>query len=273
LRGFRVVECHFAPNNPWIFAYRRLCAEGWGRPPKLEVPPVSEERAAAKTGGFWAPISESERREKLPGKSQAVSESGMRRKLHASSVLKIAPSKTDDYSGRSHVSDSSKQMDQPLANSPPASVWWAMAGGRRPFAQIDTHSWGERLRPPAHLGEAERRAFIDLVSSCPLAQFQPPDLPLLARWCELEVQAQTAAAELRENGMVISGKTGPQQSPWLAIHAMAVKGQTALALRLRLGPQSRANKAPKTQAAPMSAYERLAMMGDDDEDEAEAQPS
>ena len=146
-----------------------------------------------------------------------------------------------------------------------------MAGGRRPFAQIDISSYSERLKPPAHLGEAERAVFIDLVSSCPQAQFQQSDTPLLARWCELEIMAQTATDELRDGGMVINGKEGPKQSPWVAIHALAVKGQTALALRLRLGPQSRANKAPKSLPAKMSYYEKMRLLEGDDGDE--AQPS
>jgi phage terminase small subunit len=131
-----------------------------------------------------------------------------------------------------------------------------MPGGRRPFTTTDVTPWqlgNQRLRPPAHLGDRERAAFLDLISSCPLAQFTPADIPLLCRWCELELQAQTAAAELREHGMMIKGKP----SPWLAIHAQALKGQSLLALRLRLGPQSRANKAPKTQPARMSFYERM----------------
>jgi len=143
----------------------------------------------------------------------------------------------------------------------------AMPGGRRPFTTTDVAPWydaGQRLRPPAYLGEDERRAFIDLVSSCPLAQFTASDLPLLCRWCELDLQAQTAARELREHGMVISNQKGMQPSPWISIHAQAVKGQTALALRLRLGPQSRANKAPKTMARPLTAYERLSLEDDDD---------
>jgi hypothetical protein len=130
---------------------------------------------------------------------------------------------------------------------------------------VDVQPWYEasqRLRPPAHLGEREKQAFIDLIASCPLAQFQPCDVPLLTRWCELELQAQTAAAELRTRMVMADNKP----SPWLAIHQQATKGQALLALRLRLGPQSRASKAPKTQPAQMSTYERLAMMEDSTEE-------
>ena len=143
--------------------------------------------------------------------------------------------------------------------------------GRRPFVTVDTTPWyhaGQRLKPPTCLGEAERAIFIDLIGSVPAAQFQASDLPLICRWCELEVMAQTAADELRDSGMVTAdGK----KSPWVEIHAMATKGQAMLALRLRLGPQSRQPRAPKTQAAPMSYYERASLLGDDDDDEETAQ--
>jgi hypothetical protein len=141
--------------------------------------------------------------------------------------------------------------------------------GRRPFTTIETGSWGGRLEPPASLGPLERKAFVDLVGACPLQQFQSCDAPLLSRWAELELQAQQAAAELRANGMVVAGKL----SPWLSVHAQAVKGQSLLALRLRLGPQSRLQKAPKSLPAPLSGYEKLAMLDEGDDDEEEAQPS
>jgi hypothetical protein len=127
----------------------------------------------------------------------------------------------------------------------------------------DTTLWGSgvaRLRPPEGFSAAEKKAFLDLVTSCPQQQFEASDIPLIARWAELEFQAQTAAAELRAHGMVTAdGKP----SVWLSIHAMAVKGQALLALRLRLGPQSRAPRAPKTRPAPVSIYERMSLEDDD----------
>lgn len=140
----------------------------------------------------------------------------------------------------------------------------APMAGRRPFTTVDVvPSWEQRLAPPESLGPLERKAFVHLVSACPLAQFTAADLPLLCRWAELEVMAQRAAVELQQAMIMTDGKV----SPWFSIHATATKAQTALALRLRLGPQSRLQKAPKTQAAPLSGYERLALLdvGDDDE--------
>jgi len=149
---------------------------------------------------------------------------------------------------------------------PPGRIAGDMPGGRRSFITTDAAPWydaGQRLRPPEHLGPIEKQAFVDLTSRVPAAQFVEADLPLICRWCELELQAQTAAAELRAHGMVIKDKP----SPWIAIHAQALKGQSLLALRLRLGPQSRAPRAPKSMPAHMSAMERLLLEDDDDEAE------
>jgi hypothetical protein len=44
-------------------------------------------------------------------------------------------------------------------------------------------------------------------------------------------------------------------SPWFVIHQQATKSLSGLALRLRLGPQSRALKAPKRKAGPLSYYD------------------
>ena len=59
-----------------------------------------------------------------------------------------------------------------------------------------------RLRPPAHLSEAERSAFVDLVSACKPGHFQASDLPLLVRYVEASVLAEQAAFP------VASGRAG-----------------------------------------------------------------
>jgi phage terminase small subunit len=140
-----------------------------------------------------------------------------------------------------------------------------MPSGRRSFTTLDAELYGagrRRLRPPDSLGELEKRVFVDLVSQCPLEQFTTSDLPLICRWCELTVMAERAACELAAAGPVTAdGK----RSPWWAIHREATKGLVMLAMRLRLSPQSRSRKAPKTQAARLSAYEKMALAEDDDE--------
>jgi hypothetical protein len=56
--------------------------------------------------------------------------------------------------------------------------------------------------------------------------------------------AETAAGEMAVSGMVTAdGKP----SPWVSIYMQATKALSGLALRLWLGPQSRASKAPKTK--------------------------
>jgi phage terminase small subunit len=132
--------------------------------------------------------------------------------------------------------------------------------GRPSYTANDIVPFGtgnRRLRPPGSVGEAEKAAFVDLVSTCPVTQFQSSDLPLLVRWCELTVMAEQAAERLRLEGMVTeNGKV----SPWFSIHAQATKGLNGLALRLRLGPQSRAPRAPKRAAASMSYYDQMELM-------------
>jgi len=116
------------------------------------------------------------------------------------------------------------------------------------------------------LGELQRRAFVDLVTSCPISQFHRSDLSLLCRWCELTVMAEQAALKLEQEGMVVTGQHGPKASPWFGVHRDCCRELRALSQRLQLGPRGRAPKAPKTVAGRVSYYERMAMEeGDDDE--------
>src|SRR5262245_16618063 len=130
--------------------------------------------------------------------------------------------------------------------------------GRKPFATYDINPFGlpdERLRPPASLGTLEKQVFVDLITRCPAGQFRESDLPLLCRWAEATVLAERAAAEMAAGSLVTADG---RVSPWVSIHERATKSLIALALRLRLGPQSRADKAPKTlPAASLSYYERM----------------
>jgi phage terminase small subunit len=145
--------------------------------------------------------------------------------------------------------------------------------GRQPYDTTDVALYGAgsgRLRPPATLGEPERKAFVDLIVACPASQFTRADIPLLARWAESQVIAETAAGELAAGSMVVTDDKGKASvSPWFAIHQQATKTLSGLALRLRLGPQSRAFKAPKKTAGRVSYFERMELEGvrDDDGDD------
>src|SRR5262249_45835547 len=140
-----------------------------------------------------------------------------------------------------------------------------MASGRRPHEVTEVLPFGagnRRLQPPDSLGELQKRAFVDLVASCPISQFKRSDVPLIARWSELCVMAETAAFHLGADGMVTAeGRV----SPWFVIHRDATRELRALLQRLQLGPRGRTLKAPKTQAAAtLSYYERMELEGFDD---------
>jgi len=134
--------------------------------------------------------------------------------------------------------------------------------GRNRFVAADITAFGEpgRLSPPATLGEAEKRAFLDLVMSCPAGQFAPCDLPLLSAWSET-----VALRERMATRMAVEGELDEKGKPSGAftIHKEATKTLNSLALRLRVSPQSRMQKAPKREVS-VSYYERLEL-------EAEAQ--
>jgi phage terminase small subunit len=125
-----------------------------------------------------------------------------------------------------------------------------------------------RLRPPARLQGRAKAIFIETVSGCAVGHFRASDLPLLERYCEACALAETAAAKLGVEGAVVDDKI----SPWFTAHQSATKTIAGLALRLRLGPQSRSPRAPKTAAAPTSYYEELELEGIRD-DEAKSRRS
>jgi P27 family predicted phage terminase small subunit len=117
-----------------------------------------------------------------------------------------------------------------------------------------------RLRPPDTLGDRERAVFVDLVAGCDPKHFRAADLTLLCRYCEAVVLAEQAAGELTAGGVVIESDKGPKVSPWFAIHKEAVKTMAMLALRLRLGPQSRQPRAAKVEIRATSYYDRIQLL-------------
>jgi hypothetical protein len=145
-----------------------------------------------------------------------------------------------------------KSLNQALLSERSAKM---AATGRQPYETFEPTSYGvpsERLKVPADLSPAAKRAFLELVSSCPSEQFRVCDLPLVRRWAELSVMCQLAAANLETGGMI--GPNG-KPSPWVAIHLQATKALSGIALRLRVSPQSRAPRAPKSKARQLSYYD------------------
>jgi len=92
------------------------------------------------------------------------------------------------------------------------------------------------VQPPPSLSEPARRVFLDLVSSVDPAHFQQSDVGLLCQYCEAQVMAERAAAELSKG-------EGPPNTRWLAAWREGTRTMKDLALRLRLSPQSRREKA------------------------------
>jgi len=140
--------------------------------------------------------------------------------------------------------------------------------GRPPHETTDLAPFGvknRRLQPPDCLGELQKRAFVDLVTSVPAGQFRRCDLSLLCRWAELTVMAEAAAFQLQTSGMVVTGKDGPRASPWFTIHRDATRELRALSQRLQLGPRGRAPKAPKTKPGNVSYYETMSLEADYDD--------
>jgi phage terminase small subunit len=123
-----------------------------------------------------------------------------------------------------------------------------------------------RLRPPPRLRDRAKAIFIETVTGCDPKHFRSSDQHLLERYCEATALAEEAAVKLAEEGRVVDGTI----SPWFFVHQSATKTASGLALRLRLGPQSRAPRAPKTEpvVAP-SFYDRLELEGDDDDEAGE----
>ena len=80
----------------------------------------------------------------------------------------------------------------------------------------------------------------------------------MQRYVEAVCLAEEAAQKLAVEGAVIDGKP----SAWFGIHQASCKTVAILALRLRIGPQSRQPRAHKTTPGPVSAYEILDLEAD-----------
>lgn len=84
------------------------------------------------------------------------------------------------------------------------------------------------LPPPAHLNEAEKAVFRDIVASADSGHFRPEDRELLALYCVQVVESRRLAARKRRS------------SEQLRELRETTKLLMALATKLRLGPKSRA---------------------------------
>jgi len=108
------------------------------------------------------------------------------------------------------------------------------------------------VQPPTGLSEPARAAFIALVRECPPDHFEQSDVSLIARYAVASVLAEGAEARLAID---------PNDTKALAVWEKAVRTMSALALRLRLGPQSRREKAKVQRPLTWSDEFRLAQGG------------
>ena len=109
------------------------------------------------------------------------------------------------------------------------------------------------IRPPSTLSAAAKAIFLALVLDCEPGHFKSADAGMLCQYCEAQAMAERAAAEL--NG------EGPPNAQWLAVWEKAVKVMKDLALRLRLGPQSRRERARADRPLTWSDRFRLEQHG------------
>ena len=125
-----------------------------------------------------------------------------------------------------------------------------MRRGRKSQAERDMeplmhHAEPVPVQPPASLSEPAKAVFLDLVSTCDPEHFEASDVTLLGQYCEASALAARSASALQAGDV-----------SQLAIWEKATRTMSGLALRLRLGPQSRREKA-KTPQGPLTWDERF----------------
>jgi hypothetical protein len=90
------------------------------------------------------------------------------------------------------------------------------------------------LAPPATMSEAGKTAFLALVDSCAPDHFEPCDIGLVAQYAEADALAAKIAPKLHDG-------TATQQE--ILLWEKSTRLMSGLALRLRIGPQSRRERA------------------------------
>jgi hypothetical protein len=101
------------------------------------------------------------------------------------------------------------------------------------------------VEPPPDLSVAARSVWVELVSAHDSDHFHDGDATLMAQYCEAASLAQKAAKGLQDG-----------DSAQLKLWERATSIMASLALRLRLGPQSRREraKAPKATGSWMDEF-------------------
>jgi len=103
------------------------------------------------------------------------------------------------------------------------------------------------IPPPLSLSEAARGVFLDIANSNHPEHFEPADASLLARYANAVVFSEQAEARLHAD---------PDDTKALALWEKSTRTMSGLALRLRLGPQSRRERA-KAPRGPLTWDEKF----------------
>jgi phage terminase small subunit len=117
----------------------------------------------------------------------------------------------------------------------------------------------DRLKPRSGLPPEVKLLWSELVSTMPHDHFRASDSALIEQYCQAIALARQSYAHLNEEGSVVAGRA----NPWLIVLEKAHRSSVALSMRLRLSPQSRMDRKTVKESGPLSAYERMALDGDD----------
>jgi hypothetical protein len=109
------------------------------------------------------------------------------------------------------------------------------------------------IRPPATLSEPAKVAFAAIVADCDPHHFKASDVPLLAQYAVAIALAERAEVHLSEDD--------PPNAHWLAVWKESVRTMRDLALRLRLSPQARRERAKVSKPLTWSEQHRLQNYG------------
>src|SRR4029453_11883644 len=138
-----------------------------------------------------------------------------------------------------------------------------MQRGRKSAAALATFPVDGKptlLRPPASLSEAQRAVFVATVTAVRPEHFQPCDLPLLVRYCEIVAMCDHVGKNLAAD--IVKNRPSPH---WLMTGRRFHKMLMVLCRHLRLSPLARTphkNGRPEAgdffgNAYAVSAYELM----------------
>jgi phage terminase small subunit len=115
-----------------------------------------------------------------------------------------------------------------------------------------------RMTPPRHLAKGPAIIWKQIVASVASGHFQECDRVLLTEFCRAADLANESAAALQAQGAIVDGRA----NPWVAVQEKSQRALVALALRLRLAPQSRFDRLK----AGTNARTGVPSYGDDEDD-------